>query len=256
MILKGWGCLDPVYAWAIIHEEGLLFLDKAIDLNPNFAEALISRGLVRFKQKDKIEALTDLEKAHRLKPHVKQIWDLIVHIKLERKEYSELISILNLMIQIDPDNEKSFLNLAICYQNIEELEASAQAYKKAITIKPDYPEALNNFGIVLRKQNKLDEALKLYEKAIAIKPDYSEALNNLGLTFKEKQKYNEAIEAYEKALKIKPDFVEVYNNLGLTLRDQGKLEEAIEAYEKALKIKPNFVEVYNNLGKSSCSGPR
>ena len=137
--------------------------------------------------------------------------------------------------------------MAICYQNIEELEASAQAYKKAITIKPDYPEALNNFGIVLRKQNKLDEALKLYEKAIAIKPDYSEALNNLGLTFKEKQKYNEAIEAYEKALKIKPDFVEVYNNLGLTLRDQGKLEEAIEAYEKALKIKPDFATAKQNL---------
>ena len=105
---EGMGVLGSCLCMGNHTEEGLLFLDKAIDLNPNFAEALISRGLVRFKQKDKVEALTDLEKAHRLKPHVKQIWDLIVHIKLERKEYSELISILNLMIQIDPDNEKVF----------------------------------------------------------------------------------------------------------------------------------------------------
>ena len=30
------------------HTERPRILDKAIDLNPNFAEALISRGLVRF----------------------------------------------------------------------------------------------------------------------------------------------------------------------------------------------------------------
>ena len=80
-------------------DESLEYLNKSIQLNPNYAEAFINRGLISLTQKDKVNALSDLEKAHELKPHIKQIWDLVVNMKMEREEYSQLISVLNSMIE-------------------------------------------------------------------------------------------------------------------------------------------------------------
>ena len=52
----------------------LKYLNKAIQLKPNYAEALINRGLIYLNKKDKANALIDLENAHKIKPHFKQIW--------------------------------------------------------------------------------------------------------------------------------------------------------------------------------------
>ena len=58
-------------------DESLKYLNKAIEINQNCAEALINRGLVSLAQNDKENTLSDLEKAHHLKPHIKEIWHLV-----------------------------------------------------------------------------------------------------------------------------------------------------------------------------------
>ena len=228
--------------------ESLDFLNKAIQLDPNYAEALINRGLIRLSQENKSDALVDLELSHRLKPHIKQIWDLVVGLKLELKEYSEAIVILMKMIEIDPANEKLIVNLALCHQHLKDFGSAIEAYRKALAIKPDFVEVHINLGSALKKQGKLPEAIEAYNKALSIKPDYAEAHFNIGNVLKEQGKLTEAIGAYRKALDIKPDYAEAYYNLGVTLQGQFKLTEAIEAYKKTLSIKSNFVEAYNNIG--------
>ena len=74
-------------------EESLICLNKAISLNPNYAEALINRGLIYLTKENKAKALTDLEKAHKIKPHIKQIWDLVISLKIEFEQFAEAISI-------------------------------------------------------------------------------------------------------------------------------------------------------------------
>ena len=72
-------------------DESLKYLNKAIELSPDYAEALINRGLVSLAEKDKARALEDLEKAHHLKTHIKQIWYLVLNLKMEIKEFESAI---------------------------------------------------------------------------------------------------------------------------------------------------------------------
>jgi tetratricopeptide (TPR) repeat protein len=227
-------------------DESLEVLNKAIELNPDYAEALINRGLIRLSQENKPEALADLEVAHRLKPHIKQIWDLVVGLKVEAQEYSDAILLLINIIEIDPENEKRLATLALCYQHLKDFNSAIEAYNKALAIKPDYVEAHINLGSAFKEQGRLEEAIEAYNKALAIKPDYAEAYNNMGVALKEQGKLEEAIEAYNKALAIKPDYAEAYSNIGSALTEQGELEEAIEAYNKALAIKPDYAQAWLN----------
>ncbi|MDB0035777.1 tetratricopeptide repeat protein [Planktomarina temperata] len=130
----------------------------------------------------------------------------------------------------------------IVFRALGQLDASIEAYTKALTIKPDYVEAYYNMGNVLKEQGKLEEATETYNKAVDIKPDYFKAYGNIGVTLEERGKLEEAIEAYSNALAIKPDYAEAYNNMGNTLRRQGKLEEALETYNEALIIKPDYAD--------------
>ena len=262
--------------------ESLDILNKAIELKPNYAEALVNRGLLSLAQKDKVTALSDLEKAHTLKPHIKQIWDLLIGLKVEAKDYTSAVKILINMIEIDPNYERSFSLLIACNQkadnptlaqisfqkilDVRPHDATAHVnlgqalrlqgknnqaidhFKKALAIKPKYAEAYNNIGLSLRDQGKLQKARDAYKTALSIKPDYPEAINNMGNALMKQGRLEEALAAYQNAINIKPDNAEAFNNMGNALMEQGKLEEASEAYNKALSIKPNNAEAFNNMG--------
>ena len=228
--------------------ESLNVLNMAIQLNPNHAEALINRGLIKLSQENVPEALADLELAHRLKPHIKQIWDLVIRLKMEAQEYSDAIVFLNNMIGIDPENENRLATLALCYQYLKDFDSAIEAYQKALAIKPDNAMIHTNMGSAFKIQGKLNEAIVAYRNALAIEPDNADAYNNMGNALQKQGKLEKAIEAFNKALAIKPGNAEACYNMGNTLQEQGKLEEAIEAYNKALAIKPDYAAVYNNMG--------
>jgi predicted TPR repeat methyltransferase len=143
---------------------------------------------------------------------------------------------------------------------LNQLDASIEAYTKALAIKPDYAEAYNNMGNALKDQGKLEEAKEAYKKALANEPDYAEAYNNVGIVLKEQGKLEEAIEAYKKALFIKPDYADAHNNIGNAAREQGRLEEAIAAYTKALTINPDNVQTRHMVsalsGQTTKAPPR
>ncbi|MFL2802116.1 MAG: tetratricopeptide repeat protein [Paracoccaceae bacterium] len=246
--VEGMGVLGACFRANGRFNESLKYLGKAIQLNPNYAEAYINRGLISLVQKNKLNALSDLEKAYHLKSHIKQIWYIILNLKMEAKEFEATISIAEEMIKIDPTDERIFFSIALCHQNLNKYDQAVVFYKKVLIIKSDNAEAYKNMSIVLKKQGKLEEAIEACNKALLIKPDYAEAYNNMGNILIDQGKLDKALEAFENALSIKPDYAPAYNNMGNVLKDQGKLDKALEAFENALSIKPDYAPAYNNMG--------
>ena len=246
--VEGTGVLGSCLRATGNFEESLKHLDRTIELNPNYAEALINRGLIFLNKKDKSNALTDLEKAHQLKPHIKQIWHLVLNLKMDANDFENTISLAEKMVKLDPVDEKIFATIALCYQHLNNYDDAVIFYNEALSINPDYAEVYYNMGTVFKDQDKLEKAIDALNKAVSIKPDHAEAHNNMGVTLQDQGNLQEAIEAYNKALSIKPDYADAYYNMGNALKDQGKLDEAIEAYSKAIAIKADFAEAYNNMG--------
>ena len=85
--VEGMGILGSCLRVSGKINESLEFLNKAIELNPSYAEAFINRGLIYLTLKDKQKALADLEIAHQLKPYVKDIWVLLITLKTEFKQF-------------------------------------------------------------------------------------------------------------------------------------------------------------------------
>ncbi len=196
-------------------QEAEIATRKAIELNPDFAEAHLNLGNI----------LRDLD-------------------KLKDAELST-----NKAIEINPDFAEAHYNLGIILKNLGKLKDAELSTNKAIKIKPNYAEAHLNLGIILKNLGKLREAELSYRKAIEIKPDYVEAHINLGITLRNLGNLKEAELSTRKAIEFKPDDAIAHSNLGKILTDIGKLQEAKNELIKAIELAPNLTSAVEPLAR-------
>lgn len=201
----------------------------------------------------------------------------------EQGKYPEAIFEYQQALRLNPEDEKSHLQLSFVYTRLNQYSEAIKELKEAIQINPRYAEAYQALGDVYFKQNKTYEAIEAYKQALQIRPEYPEALYGLGLAYARRQANSEAIEQYQKVLQIDPKFPGVRTSLGLIYYRLGKYSEAISEfiqvlqehpedawahlgiglvhwkqghyseaeakYQEILQINPNFAPAHNHLGQ-------
>ena len=159
-------------------EEAINHHQKAIKINPNYAEGYNNLGVALQKAKRIDEAISNYQIALKLKPEFAQVYN----------------------------------NLATSLKYLNRFDEALINCEKAINLKPDFANAHNNMGAILKDLNRMTESYKYLKKATELKEDYAEAYYNLGVVLKKLGKIEESIENTKKAIKIKPNYLEAYNN--------------------------------------------
>ncbi len=150
-------------------EEAEISYRKAIELNPNFADAHYNLG----------NALSDLG-------------------KLQEAELSTRKA-----IELNPNFADAHLNLGNILYSSEKLKEAELSTRKAIEIHPDFAGAYLNLGSILINRGKLNEAEIYMRKAIEIQPDFADAYSNLSFIELLKGDYHSGLENYEFRFKKK-----------------------------------------------------
>ena len=160
-------------------DDAIKRFEKALAINPDYAEAHNNLGVTLQNLGLMDEAVKSYEKA----------------------------------IAFKPDYAEGHNNLGNIFKELEQLDAAVKSYEKVTAINPDYPEAHYNLGNTLVKLGQLETAIKSYEMVIAINPDYPEAYFNLGRSLQQLGKLDQAVKCYEKAISIRPNYSGAYYNL-------------------------------------------
>ena len=208
-----WKVLAEIYKTIGRIPEALVAGQKAVEIDPQDAEAHSNLGVTQ-------QEVGKLEEA--------------------KSSYTKAIA-------LEPDFALAHYNLGVTLREMGRLEEAESSYMKAIALESDFADAYNNLGVILRELGRLEESEASHTKAIALKPDYTEAHNNLGVILNELAKLEDAEVSYLKAIALKPDFAEAHNNLGVTLRELGRLEEAQESHKKAIQLKPDLEDAWVNI---------
>ncbi len=223
-------------------------IDRAIGVNPNFAEAHYNLSLALQKLNRAEEAIDSLRSALALSPDYS---DAYIHLGLILKQLNRLdeaVACYRQLLAIKPDFAQAQNNLGNTLRAMGNLAEAAECFEQAISINPAYTEAHNNLGLVLVDQERPDEAIGSYQRALEVAPEYPEVHFNRGNAFKELNKLSDAKESYNKALALQPNFAEAHTNLGNLFRELNDLESATASCQKALAIDPLCAEAHNNLG--------
>jgi tetratricopeptide (TPR) repeat protein len=190
-------------------------------------------GIALFKTGNVDEAMVHYQKALEINPDFAEAHNNLGNFLFQKGSVDEAIVHYQMALEINPDYAEAHYNLGNALLKMGNVDEAIAHLQKALQINPDYAEAHNNLGYALIQKGSVDEATAHFQKALQINPDYADAHNNLGNMLLEKGSVDEAIIHFQKALQIKPDFTEAHKNLSNALLQKGRVDEAIPHFQKA-----------------------
>lgn len=191
---------------ALNHGEVLENQYPNISLIPN----LLAAANVNLGRFDRAEA--SYTKALQIDPDNAEAHNNLGIVLFELGKTDEAVASFTKARQIKPDYVEAHNNLGNGLKYIGKLKEAVVSYKKALQIEPGYAEAHNNLGAALNDLGKTDEAVASYKKALQIKPGYAQAHNNLGVSLNVLGKTDQAIVHFQKSVSLAPDRKEFWQS--------------------------------------------
>ncbi len=209
---------------------------RALTLNPNYYECLISRGALLINQfKDYATALQDWNRAIQLNSTSASSFNYrgIAHSGLN--DLKEGIKDFNTALQMDSSNADYYNNRGMAHNRLNDTAAALKDFNKALKINPQMQKAYHNRGMLKANKGLLDEALTDLNKAISLDKDDEEMYRNRAAVKFIQKDFSGSIEDGSAALKINPkDSVALYNRgqARINIKD---VDGACSDWKKALE---------------------
>ncbi|XP_006884096.1 PREDICTED: PEX5-related protein isoform X2 [Elephantulus edwardii] len=219
-------------------------------------------GLKRLKEGDLPVTILFLEAAILQDPADAEAWQFLGITQAENENEQAAIVALQRCLELQPNNLKALMALAVSYTNTGHQQDACDALKNWIKQNPKYKYLVKSKkgspGLTRRMSKSpvdssvLEGVKELYLEAAhqngdLIDPDLQ---TGLGVLFHLSGEFNRAIDAFNAALTVRPEDYSLWNRLGATLANGDRSEEAVEAYTRALEIQPGFIRSRYNLGIS------
>ena len=185
--------------------------------------------------KSRLKEVLSVEERH---PEALRILGVIAALQ---QEWSEALRLIDLVLEIDPENALAFSNQGNILNELKRYEEALECYEKAIRYQPHYAEAYSNQGNVLQALGRYEEALASYEKATEIEPTYSEAFSNMGNALQALGRYEDALAQYDEAIKIDVNCAQAFYGAAFIFNLRKQFDYALGCCNQVLKIDSHSV---------------
>ena len=208
-----WGNWDAAVAWS---EQGqalagqgdyraaLAAVDRAVGLNPNYAEAWNNRGVIYWYQRDYRNAIASLQKAAEANPNYAQPWANLGRMMRALGQYDRAVAAYDRAIELAPEDAGIWASRSVVLWQQQNYAAALAAADKAIELNPTSYQGWYNRGTTLVALENYEDALTAYEQALTLQPSSADAWTGLGLTLSNLERYNEARGALSRAVNLNP----------------------------------------------------
>lgn len=180
-------------------------LQRCLDLNPNFDNAMT--GLAR--------ALSKLGRMQEAKG-----W-------LQKAQQS------------NPQNYRAWYEMGLLEDSSNAVVAQT-LYERAVSIQPNFPPGQRELGIIFFRQKNYSAAAPHLEKAIALGLEDARLHNFLGICYGHTNRTVKAVREYQRAIELDPNLAEAHLNLGFAHQVLHHPVPALEQYKAACRLDPQF----------------
>lgn len=200
----------------LYHDDAIRYMQRAIELDPDFVSAKVILAEMAKMDKEMRERLieeirqADLEG---LKPRERffvqrdiAFWD---------KNTEEVARVIDEYLERYPNDPYIVEAAAIRTFSRGDNETSERLNRRLLEISPNWVLAYNQLGYITMLQGRFAEAEEYFTSYRFIAPDQANPHDSLGELYIILGRYPEAAQSIETALEIKPDFWLSYNHLVL-----------------------------------------
>jgi tetratricopeptide (TPR) repeat protein len=182
------------------------YLDKALQLNNINPQAYYMRGIICMSKNDTVQALKQFMKARSQDDtFIDPVLQIASIYSAQRNPMAK--DFYGQALQMEPDNNAIFYDLAMYMQDNGEPEKALEIYDTLDARMPGSYQILFNKGYVnLVYLLDYDQAIVEFDKALEINPKSVDALLNKGVAYEQKGDYKHAKSIYLQILKDNPNY--------------------------------------------------
>jgi len=194
------------------HEARIGYMNKAIALAPDFAEAYAGRGNGYLAESKYDLALADFDKAVALKPELSAMLQQTFEVTYVERgglyvkdgNYGAAIDDYTRALQLNPSNIRALNDRGDAYNMTGDFGRAIADFTKAIESDPSYPYAYSNRGLSYLKIGRTDQALSDLDKAIELNDQSNSTYFVRGEVYRSKSNFKSALADFQKALALTP----------------------------------------------------
>jgi len=156
-------------------------------------------------------------------------------------------------VALDSDFAMAYFNLASANLNLENIEASDTAIKraKALSLKTTEKERLYiEADYAWRIEKDLENYDRIRRQIIEKYPKEKEVFLSLGTSYFNRGAYDKAVIEFNKALELDPNYGEVLNMLGYVYLEMGDPSKAVEYLKKYVSLSPGEANPLDSLANA------
>jgi len=191
---------------------------------PHFKLAQLYMGQQKFE-----EAIEEYSKVLETKPNAADVIGGIVNAHLALKQTAKAEQILDKALAENKDNLIFLTMRAELYRQMKKYSDAERLFKRVIELRPEVELGYKNLATVYQAQKQLDNLIKVFEQGVAAIPESGAFYMQLGILNTIAGDTTKAIDAYQSVLKLFPDNLLAVNNLAALLvesEDRKHIEQA------------------------------
>lgn len=257
------------------YDRALNNLDKALETNPQNAEAYELKGQVLLEQAFTVDdpaehtrMLFEMEdafkKALQYDPALEETVVRSLRIayanefqravqafnrgRNDDSEFAVAAGYFGNAATLQPDSSAAYVNQAYAYMNAGDPNGALEPFEKAIEKGDTEPETFRFLAGLYASNDRMDDAIATLEQATGMYPDNVDLQTELLNAYQVSGQTDKAMQQYRSAVERDPDNELFRYNYGTLLTQTGEYDEALAQLKKAVELDPNYANAYFNLG--------
>jgi tetratricopeptide (TPR) repeat protein len=216
-------------------------LTKAIEIDPEYADAYNQRGITFGRNGDFARAIADQSKAIEINPAFALAYNSRGYTNQQQKDYDRALADYNKAIELDPAYAVTYFNRAFVHVLKDDTNRAITDLKQAIVLGGrDFDYVFDTL-----KPTEHSEVVALFTKAIEHNAKDAIAYYDRGLAYAAVDKRERAIEDYSKAIEIDPMYVDALIARGKAYSSESFDDaRAMADYNKVIELDPKSARAY------------
>jgi Flp pilus assembly protein TadD len=169
-----------VYASDDRFETALQELEKALEINPNNADALAYMALLEGRLGKYLASVGHVKQAIKLEPQVASHYSVLGRGLAAVGDAGGAVAALSKSLSLDPKNPNTYVNLAAVRGQQGDYKEAVFLYSKALELNPRYTEAYLGLSTAYGKLGDSTKQLEAAAKAVSTAPRSARAHARLG----------------------------------------------------------------------------
>jgi len=221
------------------HEDAVRTLEKAVELQPRYADIHSSLGIL-YAGRGRIEESREcFKRALEINPAYLRARVMLAKSYDDNGDSERAVAELETSLATAPsffaDQVKE---LARIIRNNAPANEREDAFRRLLEEKPSSAQVSKQIALESIQNGECEAAATELKKSLSINPHYPDLRNLLGIAYANRGMTDDAIMEFETALKINPDYLKARLNLALALYDKGARDDAMRNLEMVLELDP------------------